>query len=67
LEIQVEQAAIFFSCIQLGAPSAFKPEGRFSKALYYRLRVAAVVRDYGLSERREQASADSRAIYDVSD
>ena len=33
----------------------------------YRLRVAAVVRDYGMSERREQASADSRAIYDVSD
>jgi heme-degrading monooxygenase HmoA len=33
----------------------------------YRLRVAAVVRDYGRSERREQAPADSRAIYDVSD
>ena len=31
----------------------------------YRLRVAAVSRDYGLSERREQAPADSRAIYDV--
>src|SRR4029078_148934 len=30
----------------------------------YRLRVAAVVRDYGLSERRQQAPADSRAIYD---
>src|SRR5215831_4347474 len=33
----------------------------------YRLRVAAVVRDYGMSERREQAPADSRAIYDLSD
>ena len=33
----------------------------------YRLRVAAVVRDYGMSERREQAPADSRAIYDESD
>jgi hypothetical protein len=33
----------------------------------YRLRVAAVVRGYGMSERREQAPADSRAIYDVSD
>jgi len=32
----------------------------------YRLRVAAVIRDYGMSERREQAPADSRAIYDVS-
>jgi heme-degrading monooxygenase HmoA len=31
----------------------------------YRLRVAAVVRDYGMSERRHQAPADSRAIYDV--
>jgi hypothetical protein len=33
----------------------------------YRLRVAAVVRDYGVSERRQQAPADSRAIYDVLD
>ena len=33
----------------------------------YRLRVAAVVRDYGMSERRQQAPADSRAIYDVLD
>jgi len=33
----------------------------------YRLRVAAVVCDYGMSERREQAPADSRAIHDVSD
>ena len=31
----------------------------------YRLRVAAVSRDYGMSERREQAPADTRAIYDV--
>jgi heme-degrading monooxygenase HmoA len=31
----------------------------------YHLRVAAVVRDYGMSVRREQAPADSRAIYDV--
>jgi heme-degrading monooxygenase HmoA len=30
----------------------------------YRLRVATVVRDYGLAERREQAPADSRAIHD---
>jgi heme-degrading monooxygenase HmoA len=27
----------------------------------YRLRVAEVVRDYGMSERREQAPADSQA------
>ena len=31
----------------------------------YRLRVAAVMRDYGMSERREQAPADSRAAHDV--
>ena len=31
----------------------------------YRLRVAALVRDYGMSERREQAPADSRAAHDV--
>jgi heme-degrading monooxygenase HmoA len=31
----------------------------------YRLRVAAVVRDCGMSVRREQAPADSRVIYDV--
>jgi heme-degrading monooxygenase HmoA len=30
----------------------------------YRLRVAAVVRDYGMMERREQAPADSRALHD---
>jgi heme-degrading monooxygenase HmoA len=29
----------------------------------YRLRVAAVVRDYGMTERREQAPADSRAAH----
>ena len=33
----------------------------------YRLHVAAVVRDYSMSERRDKAPADSRAIYDVSD
>jgi hypothetical protein len=32
----------------------------------YRLRVAAVLRDYDMSKRREQAPADSRAIHDVS-
>jgi heme-degrading monooxygenase HmoA len=29
----------------------------------YRLRVAAVVRDYGMSERREQAPDDSKAMH----
>jgi heme-degrading monooxygenase HmoA len=37
-----------------------------ARACDYRLRIAAVVRYYGMSERREQAPADSRAIYDVS-
>jgi heme-degrading monooxygenase HmoA len=31
----------------------------------YRLRVAAVARDYGMTERREQAPADSRAVHDA--
>jgi heme-degrading monooxygenase HmoA len=30
----------------------------------YRLRVAAVVRDYGLTERREEAPDDSRQAHD---
>lgn len=29
----------------------------------YRLRVAAVLRDYGMTERREQAPADSRTVH----
>jgi heme-degrading monooxygenase HmoA len=29
----------------------------------YRLRVAEVVRDYGMNERREQAPSDSRAVH----
>jgi len=32
----------------------------------YRLRVATVMRDYGIAERREQAPADSRAVHDRS-
>lgn len=30
----------------------------------YRLRVASVLRDYGMTERREQAPADSQAAHD---
>lgn len=30
----------------------------------YRLRVAAVLRDYGMTERREQAPADSRQVHE---
>jgi hypothetical protein len=33
----------------------------------YRLRVAAVVGDYEISERRQQAPADGRAMYDISE
>lgn len=32
----------------------------------YRLRIASVIRDYGMSEHREQAPADSRAVHDRS-
>jgi hypothetical protein len=31
----------------------------------YRLRVAAVVRDYGMAERREQAPQDSRKRHET--
>ena len=31
----------------------------------YRLLVAAVIRDYGMSERRERVPADSRAVHDI--
>lgn len=31
----------------------------------YRLRVASVMRDYGMGERREQAPADSREVHDT--
>ena len=30
----------------------------------YRLRVAGVLRDYGMTERREQAPGDSRAVHE---
>ena len=43
---------------------AAQSTGRTGVFRDYRLRVAAVVRDYGMSERRDQAPADSRAIYD---
>lgn len=37
--------------------------GRAGVFSHYRLRIAHVVRDYGLAERREQAPADSRAAH----
>ena len=38
-------------------------EGRAGVFDTYRLRVAGVIRDYGMSDRREQAPADSAAIF----
>jgi heme-degrading monooxygenase HmoA len=43
---------------------AAQTKGRAGIFADYRLRVATVVRDYGMLERRE-APADSRAIHDV--
>lgn len=37
--------------------------GRAGVFTDYRLRVASVMRDYGMSERREQAPADSQAAH----
>jgi len=42
---------------------ATQAEGRNGIFEDYRLRVAAVLRDYGMNERREQAPADSQAAY----
>lgn len=39
--------------------------GRGGLFAEYRLRVTAVLRDYGMAERREQAPADSRRRHDV--
>jgi heme-degrading monooxygenase HmoA len=44
---------------------ATQAAGRSGILQEYRLRVAAVMRDYGLTERREQAPADSRAVHEV--
>jgi heme-degrading monooxygenase HmoA len=43
---------------------ATQTAGRSGVFQDYRLRVAAVVRDYGMTERRDQAPADSRAAHD---
>lgn len=48
---------------QLEAHRAAQAAGRAQVFAGYRLRVAAVMRDYGLSERAE-APADSRAVHD---
>jgi len=49
----------------LGEHRAAQAAGRRSIFRDYRLRVAAIVRDYGMDERAE-APADSRALHDAS-
>ncbi len=44
---------------------ASQAAGRGGVFAFYRLRVAAVLRDYGKAERRDQAPADSRAHWGV--
>jgi heme-degrading monooxygenase HmoA len=48
-----------------GAHRAVQAQGRAGVFRDYRLRIAAVLRDYGLSDRAE-APADSRAVHDQS-
>lgn len=48
---------------QLAAHRNVQKRGRDGVFKDYRLRVAGVIRDYGLSERREQAPDDSRASF----
>jgi heme-degrading monooxygenase HmoA len=47
------------------AHRAAQSAGRAGIFRDYRLRVAAVVRDYGLEMRREQAPEDSRAVHEA--
>lgn len=48
---------------ELEAHRAAQAKGRAGVFTDYRLRIAGVVRDYGMRERREQAPADSRAAH----
>ena len=58
-----EQAVVRWRC--RAAHRAAQSAGRKGIFRDYRLLVAAVIRDYGMSERREQVPADSRAVHDV--
>lgn len=49
---------------QFAAHRAAQSAGRAGIFRDYRLRVAAVVRDYGLDMRRDQAPDDSRAVHE---
>ena len=49
----------------LPAHRATQAKGRAGIFSDYRLRVADVIRDYGLSERRHEAPADSRVVHDA--
>jgi heme-degrading monooxygenase HmoA len=49
---------------QYAAHRAAQSAGRAGIFRDYRLRVAAVARDYGLDTRREQAPKDSRAVHE---
>jgi heme-degrading monooxygenase HmoA len=50
---------------QLASHRSAQAAGRAGIFADYRLRIAAVVRDYGMNARREQAPADSRAVHDA--
>jgi heme-degrading monooxygenase HmoA len=49
---------------QYAAHRSAQSAGRAGIFRDYRLRVGAVVRDYGLNTRREQAPKDSRAVHE---
>lgn len=40
-------------------------KGRAGVFAGYRLRVAGVIRDYGMADRREQAPTDSKAVFEA--
>jgi heme-degrading monooxygenase HmoA len=47
------------------AHRATQAAGRAGIFRDYRLRVATVIRDYGLTERREQVPSDSQSVHDA--
>ena len=58
-----EEAVAAWRCTQQHREAQIAGRGGVFKD--YRLRVASVLRDYGMSERREEAPADSRKVHET--
>lgn len=64
LSIWRDEAAVM-AWRKQAAHRTVQQRGREGVFTGYRLRVAAVIRDYGMAERREQAPSDSRDAFDL--